>query len=114
MLIKREQITWPGAVLRVAKEGVPQFDNNNVKGSLFATFDVLFPRGRVLTDEEKSMVGRLFGNKDATEISKKTTVTYAIPKAKPEGLGLGLLNPIIYNGFISSGIAGAHLSNSLR
>ena len=33
-------------------EGMPNYDNNNVKGSLYITFDIDFPKG-ALTEEDK-------------------------------------------------------------
>ena len=50
--IVRDKITWPGARMRKANEGMPNYENNNVKGSLFITFDIDFPKG-VLSDEDK-------------------------------------------------------------
>ena len=48
----RDKITWPGARIRKKSEGMPNYENNNLKGTLFITFDVDFPKGE-LTDEEK-------------------------------------------------------------
>ena len=50
--IVREKITWPGAIIRKKNEGMPNYENNNVKGTLFVTVDVVFPKGE-LNDEEK-------------------------------------------------------------
>ncbi|XP_025098453.1 dnaJ homolog subfamily B member 11-like [Pomacea canaliculata] len=50
--IIRDKVTWPGARMRKAFEGMPNYENNNVKGSLFITFDVEFPKGS-LTEEAK-------------------------------------------------------------
>ncbi|XP_063412198.1 dnaJ homolog subfamily B member 11-like [Mytilus edulis] len=49
--IKRDKITWPGARMRKSHEGMPNYENNNVKGSLFVTFDIDFPKG-TLTNEQ--------------------------------------------------------------
>ena len=38
--------------MRKSNEGMPNYENNNVKGSLFVTFDIDFPKGS-LTDEDK-------------------------------------------------------------
>ena len=48
----REKITWPGARIKKKEEGMPNYENNNVKGDLYITFDVEFPRGG-LEDSEK-------------------------------------------------------------
>lgn len=50
--IVRDKITWPGAKMRKSHEGMPNYENNNVKGNLFITFDIDFPKG-VLTEEQK-------------------------------------------------------------
>lgn len=42
--------------MRKSNEGMPNYENNNVKGALFITFDIEFPKGS-LTEEEKE--GRL-------------------------------------------------------
>ena len=48
----REKITWPGARIKKNGEGMPNYENNIVKGDLYITFDVEFPRGG-LEDSEK-------------------------------------------------------------
>lgn len=50
--ITRDKITRPGAKLWKKGEGLPNFDNNNIKGSLIITFDVDFPKEQ-LTEEAK-------------------------------------------------------------
>lgn len=50
--VSREKVTWPGAKIRKTGEGMPNFENNNVKGSLYITFDVEFPK-IALSEEEK-------------------------------------------------------------
>lgn len=39
--------------MRKAGEGMPNYENNNVKGALFITFDIEFPKG-TLSDEDKA------------------------------------------------------------
>ncbi|KAL7060207.1 hypothetical protein AAHC03_09833 [Spirometra sp. Aus1] len=98
--IERTDITWPGSVLRIPKEGIPNFERNNVRGSLFVTFDVVFPRNRALKEEEREAVIKIFGSsKSATE-----KVHYGTPKSAPVGLSEGLASPIVYNGLISTGV----------
>eukprot|EP00795_Rhopilema_esculentum_P013848 gene13848-4788_t len=50
--IHREKITWPGAKIKKANEGMPNYSDNLQKGFLYITFDVNFPKGE-LTNEEK-------------------------------------------------------------
>jgi DnaJ family protein B protein 11 len=38
--------------MRKSHEGMPNYENNNVKGSLFVTFDIDFPKG-TLTEEQQ-------------------------------------------------------------
>lgn len=53
--VSREKITWPGARIRKKGEGMPNFENNNLHGTLFITFDVEFPK-KDLNDEEKEQI----------------------------------------------------------
>ncbi|KAL5279388.1 dnj-20 family protein [Megaselia abdita] len=53
--VSREKVTWPGARIRKKGEGMPNFDNNNLQGTLFITFDVEFPK-KDLSDEEKEQI----------------------------------------------------------
>ncbi|EDW04324.1 GH11414 [Drosophila grimshawi] len=50
--VTREKITWPGARIRKKGEGMPNFENNNLTGNLYITFDVEFPK-QDLTEEHK-------------------------------------------------------------
>lgn len=50
--ITREKITWPGARIRKKGEGMPNYENNNLQGNLYITFDVEFPK-KELNDAEK-------------------------------------------------------------
>ena len=50
--VSRDKVTWPGAIIKKAGEGMPNYDNNLVKGTLYITVDVDFPRG-ALSDDKK-------------------------------------------------------------
>lgn len=50
--IERDKITKPGARLWKKGEGLPNFDNNNIRGSLIVSFDVEFPQTQ-LDDNQK-------------------------------------------------------------
>lgn len=52
LLIEREKITWPGAKIKKKGEGMPNYENNNIRGSLIITFDVDFPKTQ-LSEEDK-------------------------------------------------------------
>ena len=58
VLIKRDKITWPGARMRKPGEGMPNYENNNLRGTLMITFDVEFPKGE-LSEEQKEMVKKV-------------------------------------------------------
>lgn len=53
--ITREKVTWPGAKIRKINEGMPNYDNNHVKGALYITFDVDFPRGEISEEDKESI-----------------------------------------------------------
>lgn len=48
----REKPTWPGARIRKKGEGMPNYDNNNLFGILYITFDVEFPKNE-FNEEDK-------------------------------------------------------------
>jgi DnaJ family protein B protein 11 len=50
--LHREKVTWPGAIIKKPGEGMPNYDDNTRRGSLFITIDVDFPRG-TFSDEDK-------------------------------------------------------------
>nr|XP_039268930.1 LOW QUALITY PROTEIN: dnaJ homolog subfamily B member 11-like [Styela clava] len=56
--IERKEVTWPGAKIKKRSKGLPSVENVNVRGDLFITFDVEFPRGE-LTDEQKEGITNL-------------------------------------------------------
>lgn len=50
--VSRDKITWPGARIRKKGEGMPNYENNNLHGTLYITFDVEFPK-QEFSDEDK-------------------------------------------------------------
>ncbi|KAJ8867751.1 hypothetical protein PR048_031554 [Dryococelus australis] len=50
--VVRDKITWPGARIRKKGEGMPNYENNNLHGNLYITFDVEFPKSE-FSEEEK-------------------------------------------------------------
>lgn len=52
--ISRDKITWPGARIRKKGEGMPNFDNNNLHGTLYITFDIEFPKSELSTEDKDS------------------------------------------------------------
>ncbi|XP_078407911.1 dnaJ homolog subfamily B member 11 [Cetorhinus maximus] len=51
----RDKITKPGAKVWKKGEGLPNFDNNNIRGSLIITFDVEFPREQLSGDQKEGI-----------------------------------------------------------
>ena len=62
--IKRDKVTWPGARMRKTGEGMPNYENNNLRGTLFITFDVDFPKGE-LTTEQKEQIKQILSHQQA-------------------------------------------------
>ncbi|KAF8787195.1 DnaJ shv like protein [Argiope bruennichi] len=50
-----EKITFPGARIRKKNEGMPNYENNNLKGTLYITFDVDFPKGELLAEHKETI-----------------------------------------------------------
>lgn len=55
--IQRDKITRPGARIRKKGEGMPNYENNNLRGTLYITFDIAFP-DKEFSSEQKE--GNLF------------------------------------------------------
>jgi len=53
--VSREKITWPGARIRKKGEGMPNYDNNNLFGTMYITFDVEFPKGELLEKDKQAI-----------------------------------------------------------
>ncbi len=55
MNLKRDKVTWPGAIIQKTGEGMPNYNNNKMKWTLYVTMDVEFPRGS-LSEETREGV----------------------------------------------------------
>merc|ERR1740128_610465 len=53
--VSREKITWPGARIRKKGEGMPNYENNNLFGTLYVTFDVEFPKGEINPEHKEQI-----------------------------------------------------------
>ena len=60
--IEREKITRHGLRIRKKGEGLPNYDNNHDRGSLYITFDVTFPE-RTLTKEQRDTIKEILAQK---------------------------------------------------
>lgn len=65
--VSRDKVTWPGARMRKTGEGMPNYENNNLHGTLYITFDVDFPKGE-LTQFEKDKIKEML--KETTSKTK--------------------------------------------
>lgn len=65
--VTRDKITWPGARIRKKGEGMPNYDDNNLFGTLYITFDVAFPKGE-LSVEDKAAVKKILGQEPINKI----------------------------------------------
>ncbi|KAG8240275.1 hypothetical protein J437_LFUL012752 [Ladona fulva] len=57
--ILRDKVTWPGARIRKKGEGMPNYENNNLFGTMYITFDVEFPKKEFTDEERNSLKGIL-------------------------------------------------------
>uniref|UniRef100_A0A673XYR4 DnaJ homolog subfamily B member 11 n=1 Tax=Salmo trutta TaxID=8032 RepID=A0A673XYR4_SALTR len=57
--IVRDKITKPGARVWKKGEGLPNFDNNNIRGSLIVSFDVEFPETQLNDNQKEGVRGIL-------------------------------------------------------
>merc|ERR1711976_764592 len=53
--VQREKITWPGARIRKKGEGMPNYENNNLFGTMYITFDVEFPKGEMSAEDKETL-----------------------------------------------------------
>nr|CAG4640948.1 EOG090X07WF [Eulimnadia texana] len=53
--IVRDKVTWPGARIRKKGEGMPNYENNNLYGMLYITFDVEFPKEEFSAEEKEKL-----------------------------------------------------------
>ncbi|KAK6632026.1 hypothetical protein RUM44_007056 [Polyplax serrata] len=65
--ITRDKITWPGARIRKKGEGMPNYDNNNLHGTLHVTFDVEFPKTE-LSEEDKEAIKRILNQNSINRV----------------------------------------------
>jgi DnaJ family protein B protein 11 len=61
--ISREKVTWPGAKIKKKGEGMPNYENNNLKGDLYVTFDIDFPRKELSQEQKDCMYMKLCNKK---------------------------------------------------
>jgi len=92
IVVERSKVTWPGARIAKKNEGMPNYENNNVRGTLFITFDVNFPKGE-LTEEDKAGERLLVSPVDQIGITR--CLISIILRPASVGLGWFVTNPIM-------------------
>ncbi len=65
--VVRDKITWPGARVRKKGEGMPNYENNNLFGTLYITFDVEFPKGE-LSKEDKESIAKILSQDPVNKV----------------------------------------------
>ena len=55
--VQRDKVTWPGAKIQKSGEGMPNYDNNKQRGTLYITVDVKFPRGAFSAEKQEGGCG---------------------------------------------------------
>jgi len=65
--VSREKITWPGARIRKKSEGMPNYENNNLFGTMYITFDVAFPKGE-LSETDKQQISQILLQDPISEV----------------------------------------------
>lgn len=70
----RDKITKPGARMWKKGEGLPNFDNINIRGSLIISFDVEFPQTQ-LDEQQKDGEdeGRVIGRAETLVLTGSTS-----------------------------------------
>ncbi len=65
--IIRDKVTWPGARIRKKGEGMPNYENNNLYGMLYITFDVQFPKEE-FSNEVKEQLRKLLAQDSINKV----------------------------------------------
>ena len=71
--IVREKVTWPGARIRKKGEGMPNFENNNLHGTLYVTFDIEFPK-QDFTEDQKAKLKEILGQESINKLYNGTEI----------------------------------------
>lgn len=57
--VQRDKVTWPGARIQKPGEGMPNYENNKQRGTLYITVDVDFPKGSFSEQDRETLVSVL-------------------------------------------------------
>ena len=64
--------------MRKSMEGMPNYENNNVKGSLYITFDIDFPKGELKEEDREGKCIASVIDSPGTSFSKLTALSVHI------------------------------------
>ncbi|KAL0273860.1 UNVERIFIED_CONTAM: hypothetical protein PYX00_006441 [Menopon gallinae] len=67
VIVSRDKITWPGARIRKKGEGMPNYENNNLHGTMYITFDVEFPKTE-LSEGDKEAIKKILNQRSNNRI----------------------------------------------
>jgi len=65
--IHRDKVTWPGAKIQKQGEGMPNYENNKIRGTLYITVDVKFPRGSFSEQDTEDII-RILGQESQQRV----------------------------------------------
>ena len=65
--VKRDKVTWPGARIRKKGEGMPNYENNNLFGTMYITFDVAFPKTE-FSDGDKEAIRKVLDQSSVNNV----------------------------------------------
>jgi len=65
--VTRDKVTWPGARIRKKGEGMPNYDDNNLHGTLYITFDVEFPK-QEFSEEDKENIKKILNQSSNNKV----------------------------------------------
>ena len=54
--LHRDKVTWPGAKIQKPGEGMPNYENNKIRGTLYITVDVKFPKKAFSEQDSEGMI----------------------------------------------------------
>ncbi|CAH8831619.1 unnamed protein product [Trichobilharzia szidati] len=60
VVLSSDYVTAPGTIIRKLNEGMPNFENNKLRGSLYITIDIQFPDNFKVPNEQRGIIKQLF------------------------------------------------------
>ncbi|RTG88650.1 DnaJ subfamily B member 11 [Schistosoma bovis] len=77
VVISSDHVTSPGTIIHKPNEGMPNFENNKRRGSLYITIDVQFPENFKIPEDKRKMIAELFH-------SSSTSTTNTLSSSQPD------------------------------